>query len=144
MRFYVTWFQAPVEDAAEIFSVARTREWGKWPHLALPGVDGPDMNVLEKLARSRRPRGSPRIGGELLRRGKLTDTPFIAVSRLNGELIRLLAATDESKAEALGLAWASALEGVEAPLAVELVSQVAEFSKRAERAGVAVLERVVM
>ena len=60
MGVYVWLFQAPAKDAAAIRSTVTTkvRQKEEWPHLVVPGVDGPDMNKLEKLARRRsEPRG---------------------------------------------------------------------------------------
>src|SRR5262245_52174763 len=70
MRFYVCWFLAEAEDAAAIRTVATSGERKKeeWPHLVLPGVDAPDINKLERLARPKRPKGSSKIGGAFLDR----------------------------------------------------------------------------
>src|SRR5438270_14041105 len=105
MRFYVCWFLAAAEDAAAVRSVAASgaRQREEWPHLVLPGVDGPDLNKLERLARPKRAKGSSKIGGELLDRSKMSDTPFTAVSRVSPEFVEILAA--HARASSPARAW---------------------------------------
>jgi hypothetical protein len=146
MRFYVCWFLAAVEDAAAIRSVATTgaRKREEWPYLVLPGVDGPDMNKLDRLARPKRAKGETKIGGELLDRGKMSDTPFTAVSRVAPELVQILAALDQSAMSELARAWAGAVEGVTEEAAVDLIRQMMEFARQAVQAGKPVLELIIM
>ena len=146
MGVYVWLFQAPVKDAAAIRSTVTTQERKReeWPHLVVPGVDGPEMNKLEKLARPKRPKGSSKLGGELLVRGKVTDTPFTAVSTMTPEFVAALAALDVPAAEAMGKAWAAQLDNVPEAHAVGLVNQMAEFARKATKAGSPVLELIRM
>jgi hypothetical protein len=146
MRYMVCWFLAPAGDAAAIRSTVTTeaRRRDEWPHLVLAGVDGPDVNALEKLARPKRPKGSSKVGGELLDRGKMTDTPFTAVSRVAPEFVAALAALDGPAAGALGGGWAQAVDGVTEAAAADLVGRMAEFARRAAADGVPVLELDVM
>jgi hypothetical protein len=146
MRYLVCWFLAPREDAGAIRSIARSgaSERERWPHLVVPGVDGPDMNKLERLARPKRPKGSSRIGGELLDRGKFTDTPFTAVSLVSPEFVQVLSALDGPAIEGLGRAWAGAIEGVTEEAATQLVFRLAEFARQAEQTGQLILELDVM
>jgi hypothetical protein len=146
MRVFVWLFQAEVKDASAIRSTVTTlaRQQEEWKHLAIPGVDGPEMNKLEKLARPKRPKGSSKLGGELLDRSKVTDTPFTAVSTMTPEFVAALAALDAAAAEAMGKAWAEQLDGVTEEHAVKLVSEMAEFARTATRAGSPVLELIRM
>ena len=146
MGVYVWLFQAPIKDAAAIRSTVTTkvRKPEEWPHLVVPGVDGPEMNKLEKLARPKRPKGSSKLGGELLDRSKVTDTPFTAVSTMTPEFVAALAALDAPAAEAMGKAWAAVLDGVTEEHAVKLVNQMAEFARKATKAGSSVLELIRM
>ena len=146
MRVYVYWFLAAVEDAAAIRSVATTkaRQRQEWPRLVVPGVDGPDMNKLERLARPKRAKGSTKFGGVLLDRSKLTDTPFTAVSQIGPEFVQLLAALEAPAIADLGGAWAKAIDGVPEDGAVLLVGQLAEFARQSAQVGLPVLELVVM
>ncbi len=146
MRFYVCWFLAEAEDATAIRSIAtsRARQLEEWPHLILPGVDGPEVNTLERLARPKRPKGSSGIGGELLARSKMSDTPFTAVSRVPPEFVQALAALDEPAAAALARAWAGAVEDVTEEAVVQLVQRMAEFARQAIQAGKPVLELDLM
>ena len=60
MRVFVWLFHAAVEDAPGIRSILTTkaRDFAEWPHLVVPGVDGPDMNdQLGSLANAQRLRG---------------------------------------------------------------------------------------
>jgi len=116
----------------------------EWPHLIVPGVDGPDMNKLEKLARPKRPKGSSRIGGVLLDRGKATDEPFTAVSQLTPEFAAALAGLDEKAVAELGKSWFESIDGAAEEDAVGLVRQMREFSQSAASAGLPVLELVRM
>jgi hypothetical protein len=146
MRFHVCWFRAATEDAAAIRSVATSgaREREDWPHLVLPGVDGPDMNTLERLARPRRAKGSSKIGGELLDRSKMSDSPFTAVSQVAPEFVQVLAALDEAAAGALAREWAGAIDGLSEEAAGQLVRQMAEFARQAAKSGKPVLELDIM
>jgi hypothetical protein len=146
MRYLVCWFLAPADDAAAIRSTVTTqaRKREEWPHLVLPGVDGPDVNKLEKLARPKRPKGSSRIGGELLDRGKASDIPFTVVSRVAPEFLQALAALGDAAAGELGRGWAAAVDGVAEDAAAGLVGQMAEFARRAAAAGLPVLELDIM
>jgi hypothetical protein len=146
MRYLVCWFQAPPEDAAAIRStvMSKTHSRDEWPHLVVPGVDGPDLNNLEKLARPKRPTGSSRIGGKLLDRGKMTDTPFTAVSRVAPEFVAALAALDPPAVKELGRGWAAVIDGVSEEAAIELVNQMVVFARQAGEAGQSVLELDVM
>jgi hypothetical protein len=102
------------------------------------------MNKLEKLARPKRPKGSSRLGGELLDRGKVTDTPFTAVSTMTPEFVAALAALDAPAAETMGKAWAAQLDNVSEAHAVGLVNQMADFARKATKAGSPVLELIRM
>jgi hypothetical protein len=146
MRYLVCWFLAPAGDAPAIRSTVTTqaRKREEWPHLVLPGVDGPDVNRLEKLARPKRPKGSSRIGGELLDRGKTSDTPFTAVSRVAPEFLQALSILDGAAAGELGRGWAATVDGVDEDAAARLVGQMSEFARRAAAAGLPVLELDVM
>jgi len=146
MPIFVWLFQAEAADAPAIRSIVTTksRRFDEWPHLVVPGVDGPDMNKLEKLARPKRPKGSSRLGGALLDRGKLTEEPFTAVSQLTPEFSAVLASLDDSAAAELGRAWSGAIDGVPQEDAIALVRQMAEFARGAATAGVTVLELVRM
>ena len=146
MRYLVCWFLAPAGDAAAIrsTSTSESRSRDEWPHVVLPGVDGPDVNKLEKLARPKRPKGSSKIGGELLDRGKMTDTPFTAVSRVAPEFLQALAALDGPAAGELGRGLAAAIYGVTEDAATKLVGQMAAFARQATKAGLPVLELDVM
>jgi hypothetical protein len=146
MRFYVCWFLAAAEDAGAIRSVATSgaRKREEWPHLVLPGVDAPDMNQLEHLARPKRAKGSSKIGGELLDRGSLSDTPFSAVSRVSPEFVQMLAGLDEPGTAMLAQGWAAAVEGVTEEAMVQLVRQMAEFARQATQAEKPVLELDIM
>jgi hypothetical protein len=143
---YVWLFQADVKDAAAIRSTVTTksRKQDEWPHLVVPGVDGPEMNKLEKLARPKRGKGTSKLGGELLDRSKVTDDPFTAVSTMTPEFVAALAALDGSAAETMGKAWAAELDGVNEQHAIGLVKQMAEFCRKATRAGSPVLELIRM
>jgi hypothetical protein len=146
MGFYVCLFLARAEEAAAIRSVvttgARPRE--AWPHLVVPKVDGPDMNKLERLARPKRAKGSSRLGGVLLDRSKLTDTPFTAVSQMTPEFVNALAALDAAAAQELARAWAGAIDGVTEEEAARLVREMADFACRAIDTGLPMLELVCM
>lgn len=146
MRTFVYWFQAAADDAAAIRSIATTgeRKREEWPHVALPGVDGPDVNKLERLARPKRPKGSSKIGGALLDRSKLTATPFTCVSLVSPEFVQLLADLAEPAVGELARAWAAAIDGVTEDAALLLVHEMAEFARTAAKAGKPVLELVVM
>lgn len=146
MGIYVWLFQAQTKDAAAIRSTVTTkaRKQEEWPHLVVSGVDGPDMNKLEKLARPKRAKGSSRLGGELLDRSKVTDTPFTAVSTMTPEFVAALAALDAQSAEAMGKAWAAQIDGVTEKHAVELVNQIAEFARKTQKAGSPMLELIRM
>lgn len=146
MRVFVWLFHAAVEEAPAIRSIVTTqaRRFDEWPHLAVPGVDGPDLNELEKLARPKRPKGSSRIGGALLDRGKLTEEPFTAVSQLAPEFVAALAGLDDPAADALGKAWSDSIDGVPERDAAQLVRQMGEFVRRGAAAGLPVLELVRM
>jgi hypothetical protein len=146
MRYLVGWFLAPAEDAGAIRSTVTTeaRKRDEWPHLLLPGVDGPDVNKLEKLARPRRPKGSSKVGGELLDRGKMSDTPFTAVSRVAPEFVQALAALDGPAAGELARGWAAVIDGVTEQAATQLVTRMGEFARQAAAAGLPVLELDVM
>jgi hypothetical protein len=146
MRYLVCWFLAPAADAGAIRSTATTqaRKRDEWLHLVLSGVDGPDVNKLEKLARPRRPKGSSKVGGELLDRGQMSDTPFTAVSRVAPEFVQALAALDGPAAGELGRAWAGAIDGVAEGAAAQLVARMGEFARQAAAAGLPVLELDVM
>ena len=146
MRYLVCWFLAPPGDAAAIRSTVTTqaRRRDEWPHLVLPGVDGPDVNKLERLARPKRPKGSSKVGGELLDRGKMTETPFTAVSRVAPEFVQALAALDGPAAGELGRGWAGAIDGVTEAAAADVVARSAEFARRAAADGRPILELDVM
>lgn len=146
MRVFVWWLQAPVSDAGAIRSTiaSEDRKRSEWPHVALPGVDGPDMNKLEKLARPKRPKGSAKIGGVLLDKSKLTATPFTAVSQMNPEYLQALTALDEAGLAALAAAWVKVIDRVEEKHALELVTQMAAFARQAAEKGSPVLELVAM
>jgi hypothetical protein len=146
MRVFVWLFQAEVKDASAIRSTVTTqaRQQQEWTHLAIPGVDGPEMNKLEKLARPKRPKESSKLGGELLDRSKVTDTPFTAMSTMTPEFVAALAALNAAAAEAMGKAWAEQLDGVTEKHAVKLVREMAEFARTATRAGSPVLELIRM
>lgn len=146
MRVFLWLFHAKVEEAAAIRAIVTTqaRRFDEWPHLAVPGVDGPDLNKLEKLARPKRPKGSSRLGGLLLDRGKLTEEPFTAVSQLTPEFVEALAGLDDPAADALGKAWSNAIDGVPEAHAVQLVLQIGGFVRRGVAAGLPVLELVRM
>lgn len=145
MSYLVCLFIAPESDAAAIRSTATStaRQRAEWPHLVVPGVDGPDMNKLEKLARSKRPKGSSRLGGKLLDKSKLTAEPFTAVSTVTPEFLHALLALDDAGLVALGTAWATAVDIGEAT-AVQTVCHMADFARQAAAAGLPVLELVVM
>ncbi len=146
MGVYVWLFQAPLKDAAAIRTTVTTKERKRedWPHLVVKGVDGPDMNKLEKLARPKRGKGTSKLGGEMLERSKITDDPFTAVSTMTPEFVAALAALDVPAAETMGKAWAAALEGITEDHAVGLVNQMAEFARTATKAGSPVLELIRM
>jgi len=146
MPIFVWLFQAEAEDAPAIRSIVKTKErrFEEWPHIALPGVDGPDLNKLEKLARPKRPKGSSRLDGALLDRGKLTEEPFTAVSQLTPEFAAALASLDDPAAAELGRAWSGAIDRVSEEEAIALVRQMAEFARGAATAGLPVLELVRM
>jgi len=99
---------------------------------------------LQKLARPKRPKGSSRIGGVLLDRGKATDEPFTAVSQLTPEFAAALAGLDEKAVAELGKSWFESIDGVAEEDAVGLVRQMREFSQSAASAGLPVLELVRM
>ena len=103
----------------------KERKREEWPHLVVKGVDSADMNKLEKLARPKRGKGTSKIGGEFLDRGKITDTPFTGVSTMTPEFVAALAALDAPAAEAMGKAWAAQLDGVTEDHAVDQVKQMA-------------------
>jgi hypothetical protein len=142
MRFLVCWFLADTGDADAIRSVVTSgeRTQDEWPHLVLPGVDGPDVNKLERLARPKRTGGRSGTGGKLLVRGKLTETPFTAVSQVAPEFVQRLAALDEVGLGELAQAWAGAVEGVTEEAAGRLLGEMAVFARRAEQAGKPVLQ----
>lgn len=146
MRFYVCLFGAAVDDAAAIRSVVTTgeRRMDDWPHLVVPGVDGPDMNVLERLAKPKKARWSSRIGGELLDRSKLTATPFTAVSRLTPEFVEFLAELDPVAAKTLSQAWSQKIDAVPEDQAHQLVQQISAFARQSLQTRVPVLELVRM
>jgi hypothetical protein len=146
MGVYVWLFLAPVKDAAAIRTTVTTKERKReeWPHLVVKGVDGPDMNKLEKLVRPKRGKGTSKLGGEMLDRSKMTDDPFTAVSTMTPEFVAALAALDALAAEAMGKAWAAALDNVPEEHAVALVNQMAEFARKATKAGSPVLELIRM
>ena len=146
MRVFVWLFQAAVEDAPAIRSIvtAKARRFDEWPHLVVPGVDGPDMNVLEKLARPKRLKGSTKVGGVLLERGKLTDEPFTAVSQLSPEFAAVLASLDDPAVQDLAKAWSGAIDGVKEEDAVAMLQQMKEFAQRAAASGLPILELVRM
>ena len=102
------------------------------------------MNKLEKLARPKRGKGSSRLGGELLDRSKVTDTPFTAVSTMTAEFVAALAALDGPAAEAIGKAWAAQLDGVTEQHAIDLVGKMSEFARKAQGARSTVLELIRM
>lgn len=101
---------------------------------------------MEKLARPKRPKGSSRLGGQLLDRGKMHDPPFTAVSRVAPEFVQILATLEEPAVEKLKLAraWSGVIEGVSEARAIRLVNQMAEFARQAIEAGVPVLELDLM
>ena len=146
MRYLVCWFRAPVTDAAAIRTTVTTkaRKREDWTHLVLPGVDGPDVNKVERLARPKRPKGSSKVGGELLDRGKMTDTPFTSVSRVAPEFLQALTALDEPATAELGRGWAGAIDGVEEEAATKLVASMADFARQAASADDPVLQLDVM
>jgi hypothetical protein len=146
MGFFVCWFLAEADDAAAIRSIATSgeRKREEWPHLVLPGVDGPDLNVLEKRARPKRAKSESRIGGKLLGRSKMTDTPFTAVSQVSPEFVQHLAALDAVALGELARSWARAVEGVAEEAAIKLVQEMAAFAQRAEQAGKPVLQLDLM
>ncbi|MFO0825342.1 MAG: hypothetical protein U0792_19855 [Gemmataceae bacterium] len=146
MGFYVCWFIAAVEDAKAIRSIATTkaRKLDEWPHLILPGVDGPDMNKAEKFVRPRRPKGSAKIGGVLLDRGKMTEEPFTAVSQMNPEYLEALVKLDETGLLAVAKQWSASIDRVSEEAAAKLLRSMAELAKTATKSGKPVLELVVM
>ena len=146
MRVFVWLFRAAAGDAPAIRSVVTTeaRRFDEWPHLAVPGVDGPDLNKLEKLARPKRPKGSSRVGGVLLDRGKLTDEPFTAVSQFSPEFAAALAGLDDAAAAGLAAGWSGVIDGVTEEHAAGLLRRMREFARGAAEAGLPVLELVRM
>jgi hypothetical protein len=144
MRFYACWFLADPGDASAIRSIATTKEHKleEWPHLILPGVDSPDVNTLERLARPKGTKG--RTGGTLLVRSNLTATPFTAVSLVAEWFVQRLAALDDPSLLDLARRWAGAIEGVTEEAAAGLVRDMAEFARRAEEEGKPVLQLDVM
>jgi hypothetical protein len=146
MPFYVCWFQAPAAEAAAIRSVVTSgeRKREEWPHLILPGVDAPDVNKLEKLARPKRAKTESKIGGTLLDRGKMTDSPFTAVSQVSPEFLQKLLAVDTAALADLARPWAAAIEGVKEEAANQLLQNMAQFARQAEQAGKPVLQLDIM
>lgn len=144
--YLVCWFLAPITDAAAIRSTITTeaRKRDEWRHLVVRGVDGPDLNQLEKLLRPKRPKGSSRIGGELLERSKMFDTPFTAVSRVSPEFLQALTNLGNEAINDLGRRWAGVINDVTEEAAIRLVGQMVEFARQASQTDQSVLELDVM
>jgi hypothetical protein len=146
MRYFVCWFLARPEDAAAIRSTATTqeRQRSEWPHLVLPGVDGFDVNELEKLARPKRGKGTSRIGGKMLDRSKMDATPFTVVAQVTPEFVQTLAVLDDVAATEMGAKWSSLIKGVSPDEARQILVQMAALARQAITAGLPILELALM
>jgi len=146
MRLFVTWFLADVAEAKAIRSIATTKERKReeWPHVPLRGVDGPDMNKLERLARPKRAKTESKIGGIMLDKSKLTADPFTVVSQVSPELLQKLVSLDQAALAELGRGWAQSTHDLPEDHAMALVQSMADFARQAAEAGKPVLELVVM
>lgn len=145
-RYLVCWFLAPVEDAEAIRSTLASgdRKREEWTHLVVPGVDGQDMNVLEKLLRPKRPKGSSRIGGQILDRSKLTAEPFTCVSQVSPEFVHALSSLSPSSLPPLALSFSTSIDGVSESSALALLQSLCDFSRQALDSGQPVLELDMM
>ncbi len=146
MRFYVCWLLADESEAGAIraATVEGQEPWSAWPHFTTRTVDGPDMNKLERIVQTRQKGPKTKPGGQLLAKGKMTDSPFVAVSRVEPAFVKSLATLEEADVEALAATISEKLDDVDAGAARQLLEQMAGLAREAEQSGKPVLEIDIM
>ena len=145
MGFYVCWLLADEAEAAAIRAivVARDRPLADWPNLPTKDFDAQDVNALERILQPKG-KGKRSTGGKFLAKGKMTDEPFISVSRVDPSFVRILAGLNESDIAALAEAWVQKLEDVKPNVANDLLRKLAAFARQAEEASKPVLQADVL
>lgn len=148
-RFHVCWLAADEVDGAAIRIAATAGETGErrlsdWPHLVLRGVDGQDVNKLERLVRPKRKGERLPVGGKLLVRGKMTEEPFTCVSLVEASFLQALDNLTDQQLTEHADAWAQKIEGVTSEAARQLLGQMAAFARQAREAAKPVLQLDVL
>jgi hypothetical protein len=142
MSFYAAWVLAEQADAAAVRTTVTTKEHQleEWEHLILKGVDGPEINKLERLVRPRVKGKKVTMGGQLLVRGKFTDEPFTCVSRVAPEFVDRLASMSTEEVTTLATQWQKQVVDQTVDALIKLVQAMAAFAAKAKQAFMPVLQ----
>jgi hypothetical protein len=141
MKFYVCWLLADEANASVIRAAIVRKDWPltDWPHLATSDFDAMDVNVLERLLQPK-VKGKRSTGGKLLAKGKMTDEPFVSVSRVDPSFVQKMAGLHEADLAGLAENWAQEVEDASADVARDLLGKLAAFARQAEEAAKPLLQ----
>jgi hypothetical protein len=145
MKFYVCWLLADEADASVIRAavVTKDRPLTEWPHLATNDFDAMDVNALERILQPKG-KGKRSIGGKLLAKGKMTDEPFVSVSRVDLSFVQKLAGLHDADLTGLAESWVQKLENAKPEVARDLLAKLAAFASQAEEVAKPLLQADVL